>query len=138
MALRQRTPIGQHEIVCTFDGCVTASRPDAVGWVGLELATCADGADVLTVRPLTIAQRAHARDAGSGVSERLLAIAREGVVGVNGSGDPAAAAAWFDALADDTLATLLGAYIEDMTEGTKPAARQRRFCGVADEPEADG
>ena len=117
------------ELVCTDDPDVTPTDERNQGWILAKDAEVEDGADVIEVRPLNIAQRAEASGAGGqeiNGSVVLLAWARLGVKKVNGKGK-AHVAEWFEGLQQDVLWQMLGLYVRAVSNGQDPVPRQRSF-----------
>lgn len=136
MALPVRTRVAQHAVVCTLDPSVAPAKMGDVGWIPVERAASLEdasgvAADVVLVRPCNLMQRASARDQATGTRQRAAAFCIEGVLAINEETDTVKIGTWLDELAGPLVVTLLGFYIEDITDGLDPSIRQRAAAGIA-------
>jgi len=131
-----KTTLEPHPVVSTYDPDVTPNDPEDVGWIPADAATIKDGADLVLVRALNLAEDAEIRDAG-GFFARYLAAAQKGVIGYNGKEKAAKARAWLRGVRDRTQITLLGIYVDAITNGEDPQARQRLITSIEPSPEGE-
>lgn len=120
------------DVVFALDPDVTAKN-GARGWMLKSEALMQSGADVLTMRPMNVDERAESLDAG-GTRQTGLLRARIGLVAVNGLRSQKARDQWLNNCPDFAL-LLLGCYVRDITIGADATGNQGVFFAIADEDE---
>ena len=123
------------EIVYCEDPDVTPTDDELRGWIVSDQATIKSGADVISVRPLNVDERARTTDV-NGRAQMMLARARFGLVVVNGRTWEKARAAWLDGCPDDAL-FLLGLFVGAITNNVDHQLLQSAILGAMDSEEED-
>ena len=123
------------EIVYCDDPDVTPTDEKLRGWILSDLATMQADADVLSIRPLNVDERARTTDV-EGRAQMMLARARAGVVSVNGKTGEKARSRWLDGCPDDAV-FLLGLMVGALTNNVDHQLIQRVVLGLADEDEEE-
>lgn len=123
------------EIVFCDDPDITPTDEADRGWILSDRGTIQKGADVLTVRPLNVDERARTTDV-DGRARMMLTRARAGIVKVNGRTGEKARAGWLDGCPDDAV-FLLGLFIGALTNNVDHQLVQRAVLGAIDDDEDD-
>ena len=123
------------EIVYCDDPDVTPSKPELKGWILADLASMQSGADIVSIRPLNVDERARTADV-DGRAQMMLARARAGLVMVNGRSGEKARSTWLDGCPDDAL-FLLGLVVGAVTNNVDHQLLQSAILGAMDEDDED-
>lgn len=120
------------DVVFALDPDVTAKN-GARGWMLKSEAKLDPGADVVTLRPMNIDERAESLDAG-GIRQTALTRARTGLVRINGVREHKAREGWLNRCPDTAL-FLLGCYVHAITIGGDATKAQNAFFSIGDDEE---
>ena len=123
------------EIVYCDDPDVTPTDASLRGWIASDLATLQAGADVITVRPLNVDERARTTDV-EGRAQMMLSRARFGLVSVNGKTSEKARSQWLDGCPNDAL-FLLGIFVGAVTNNVDHQLLQSAILKGVDEDEEE-